>query len=148
MIPDAGVADRPPDRQRIAELAERFIVGAGELDGAGTLALFASDARFLCRIRSDSLPLQRDISGHSFCTELMAEMRAIFPAGVKQDVQSILVDGNYAIVESVGFGQSISGAIYNNNFCFVIKFKDYLITEVREYADFLHVKEAIFDNLA
>jgi ketosteroid isomerase-like protein len=50
-------------------------------------------------------------------------------------VHNILADGDYVVVEHTGSNATPDGRQYNNNYCWVLNFRDDLIREVREYMD-------------
>lgn len=135
------------DNQVLSEngrVAKALIESLGELDGIETARLLPPDAQFICRARSESLPIQRRISGREFCNDLQAAMREIFPEGVRHVAKSVIDCGDIVTVESECYGVTTSGKIYNNYFAFIVKFKDSKVVEIREYTDFLHTYEVLF----
>lgn len=47
----------------------------------------------------------------------------------------ILADGDHVVVEHTGRNATPDGRPYENNYCWVLTFRDDLISEVREYMD-------------
>lgn len=127
-------------------LARRFVESLGKLGSDETARMLAPDAVFHLRIRSESLPMNKDVSGKQFCAELQPMMKSVFPDGVRHEVKSTFVSGNKAVVESECHGHSISGRYYNNNFAFILTIENGMIADIREYTDFLHTYEIVFQN--
>ena len=50
-------------------------------------------------------------------------------------VRSIHADGDFVVVEHSGRNELPDGRRYDNNYCWVFRFEDGLIQEVREYMD-------------
>jgi uncharacterized protein len=51
------------------------------------------------------------------------------------EVRRIHADGDYVVVEHSGRNELSDGRRYDNNYCWVLRFQDGLIQEVREYMD-------------
>ena len=51
------------------------------------------------------------------------------------EVRCIHADGDYVVVEHSGLNELPDGRRYDNNYCWVIRFNDGFIQEVREYMD-------------
>ena len=51
------------------------------------------------------------------------------------DVHRILADGDHVVVEHTGRNETPDGRQYDNNYCWVMRFDDGLIREIREYMD-------------
>ena len=51
------------------------------------------------------------------------------------EVHSIIAEGDHVAVEHSGRNETSDGRSYNNNYCWVLSFRDGRIVEVREYMD-------------
>jgi ketosteroid isomerase-like protein len=51
------------------------------------------------------------------------------------EVRNIHADGEFVVVEHSGRNEFADGRRYDNNYCWVFRFEDGLIKEVREYMD-------------
>ncbi len=61
-------------------------------------------------------------------------------------LHSIVADGDDVVVEHTGRNATPDGRQYNNNYCWVINFRNGLIREVREYMDTQLVTETFADD--
>jgi uncharacterized protein len=57
------------------------------------------------------------------------------------ELRCIHADGDFVVVEHSGRNETPDGRRYDNNYCWVFRFQDGLIHEVREYMDTLLVTE-------
>jgi ketosteroid isomerase-like protein len=51
------------------------------------------------------------------------------------EVHGIHGDGDFVVVEHSGHNELADGRSYDNNYCWVFRFQDGLVQEVREYMD-------------
>ena len=128
-------------------VAKALVESLGQLGTGATAKLLSAEAEFICRAKSETIPLKRRQSGRDFCEILQPRMHEIFPNGVRHDVISVIESGNRVIVESECDGVTAEGRRYNNYFAFIITLRDGLVTEIREYADFLHTYEVVFKEI-
>ena len=61
-------------------------------------------------------------------------------------VHHIHADGDVVVVEHSGRNELPDGRRYDNNYCWVLRFQDGLITEVREYMDTQLVTDTFGDD--
>ncbi|MGI8433636.1 MAG: nuclear transport factor 2 family protein [Nocardioidaceae bacterium] len=64
------------------------------------------------------------------------------------EVHFIHADGDFVLVEHSGRNELPDGRRYDNNYCWVFRFKDELIHEVREYMDTQLVAETFGDEVS
>ncbi len=83
----------PSPSSALAETAARFVESLGKLGTGETATMLAPGSTFHCRIRSDSLPIKKEMSGAEFCEVLQPGMHAIFPGGVQHEAKSVIVAG-------------------------------------------------------
>ncbi len=57
------------------------------------------------------------------------------PANSGIELRRVHADGNFVVVEHTGRNELPDGRRYDNNYCWVLRFQDGLIQEVREYMD-------------
>jgi uncharacterized protein len=72
---------------------------------------------------------------------LFAGSRDMLSPGSSVQVLDIHGDGDFVIVEHSGHNEMPDGRQYDNNYCWVFRFQDGLIQDVREYMDTLLVTE-------
>ena len=66
--------------------------------------------------------------------------------GVRLSVEHVLVDGNWATVELRSHAMAKNGAPFDNRYCWVIRFQDEVIVEVRAYLDSALVQRIVDEN--
>lgn len=67
--------------------------------------------------------------------QLLGPVRAQLVERVQVTPQRILADGEYVVVEGKGRATTKTGALYNNDYCFVYRLAGGKIVEVTEYLD-------------
>jgi ketosteroid isomerase-like protein len=88
----------------------------------------------------------RYLSKDEFRAHTFTRLNKILPGGAQLHVQSILTDGDWAIVELRSYAVAKSGMRFDNRYCWVIRFKDEMIVEVRAYLDSALVQKLIDAN--
>lgn len=63
--------------------------------------------------------------------------------GVILKVTNILVQNDDAAAELESYSTSLNGMLFNNTYCWIIKFENDIIVEVRAYVDSALVKKVI-----
>jgi ketosteroid isomerase-like protein len=81
---------------------------------------------------------KRDFRIHTF-----DRLIKILPGGAQLRVQQILIDGDWAAVELRSHATAITGMRFDNRYCWVIRFDENLIVEVRAYLDSALVQKLI-----
>ena len=72
--------------------------------------------------------------------------RLVLKGGVIMKVDHSLVSGNTAVVEMTSTSTALNGKAFPNTYCWVVRFVDGMITEVRAYVDSFLVKQVIDEN--
>jgi ketosteroid isomerase-like protein len=86
---------------------------------------------------------KQDFIDHTF-----ARLNKILPGGTQLRVQNILIDGAWAVVELRSFATAKNGMRFDNQYCWVIRFENETIAEVRAYLDSALVQRLIDENPA
>jgi uncharacterized protein len=73
-------------------------------------------------------------------------LAGVLPAGVKLEVKHLYVDGDTAIAELHSTSTTNEGADFANDYCWVCRFEDDLIVEVRAYLDSMMVAYTVLRN--
>jgi uncharacterized protein len=81
---------------------------------------------------------KQDFQIHTF-----DRLNKILPEGAQLRVQHIWVDGDWAVVELRSHATAITGMRFDNRYCWVIRFKEGTIVEVRAYLDSALVQKLI-----
>jgi uncharacterized protein len=88
----------------------------------------------------------RYTSKQDFRIHTFDRLNKILPEGAQLRVQHILIDGDWAAVELRSLATSITGRRFDNFYCWVIRFAENTIVEVRAYLDSALVQKLIDDT--
>jgi ketosteroid isomerase-like protein len=66
--------------------------------------------------------------------------------GIEFTVHGMIAEGDRVAAEVESYAELVNGAVYNNNYHMLFRFRGPKIIEVREYADTLHAKEVFVDT--
>jgi hypothetical protein len=75
--------------------------------------------------------------------QVVGAIRSGFPAGVRFTVDSMTAEGDRVAAEVESQGLHANGRTYNNRYHFLIRVKNGLFVEVKEYMDTLHLHQLI-----
>jgi ketosteroid isomerase-like protein len=67
--------------------------------------------------------------------ELFGAVAETLKPGFSVQVHRIMADGDHVVVEHTGRNETPDGRSYHNNYCWVCRFQDGQIREIREYMD-------------
>jgi hypothetical protein len=84
---------------------------------------------------------KRDFQAHTF-----ARLDKLLPGGTQLHVQSVLVDGDWAVVELRSHATARNGMRFDNRYCWLTRFDGETIVEVRAYLDSALVQRLIDEN--
>jgi len=84
---------------------------------------------------------KQDFHAHTF-----ARLNRILPGGTQLHVENVLTDGDWAVVELRSHATAMNGMRFDNRYCWVIRFANEVIVEVRAYLDSALVQELIDEN--
>jgi uncharacterized protein len=82
-----------------------------------------------------------DFQAHTF-----ARLNKILPGGTQLYVESVMTDGDRAVVELRSRAFAKNGMRFDNHYCWVMRFADDVIVEVRAYLDSALVQKLIDEN--
>lgn len=92
-------------------------------------------------------PLARTYnSKQEFISSTFERLNRILREGVLLKVNNIIVQKEIAVVEMESLSTALNGMPFNNTYCWVVKFDDNLIIEVRAYVDSALVQKIIDEN--
>jgi ketosteroid isomerase-like protein len=66
-----------------------------------------------------------------------------FPKGIKFVIHDLTAEDDRVAVQAESFAVHVSGKLYNNKYHFLVRFRDGLITEFKEYMDTEMVTEIL-----
>lgn len=81
-----------------------------------------------------------------FISSTFERLNRVLREGVVLKVSNILVQEDTAVVEMESLSTALNGMPFNNTYCWVVKFDDNLIVEVRAYVDSALVQKVINEN--
>jgi hypothetical protein len=82
----------------------------------------------------------------SFVEATFKRLAGVLDGGVKLYVEHVFVDGDVTIVELRSTSTSNEGAAFDNRYCWVCRFENDVIVEVRAYLDSMMVAYTIMRN--
>ena len=78
-----------------------------------------------------------------FIQRAISRLKKSLKGTIKWQVQSIFIDGNAAIVEMRSDAVAAKGHVYNNQYAWIMKFKQGMIIEARVYYDDVLVDQTV-----
>jgi uncharacterized protein len=81
-----------------------------------------------------------------FLAHTFARLDKILKEGVVLRVTNIMVDGDSAAVEMESLSTALNGKAFDNRYCWIARFSDGTIVEVRAYLDSALVQRLIDEN--
>lgn len=88
----------------------------------------------------------RYLSKVDFHAHTFARLNRILPGGTQLHVENVLTDGDRAVAELRSHATARNGMRFDNRYCWVMRFKDERIVEVRAYLDSALVQRLIDEN--
>jgi ketosteroid isomerase-like protein len=85
-------------------------------------------------------------SKEDFLKNTFERLDKVLKKGVILKVDHALVSGDTAVVEMTQTSTALNGKAFPNTYCWVVRFVDGMITEVRAYVDSFLVKQVIDEN--
>jgi ketosteroid isomerase-like protein len=85
-------------------------------------------------------------SKEDFLKKTLERLDTLLKGGVILKVDHTLVSGDTTVVEMTQTSTALNGKAFPNTYCWVVRFVDGMITEVRAYVDSFLVKQVIDEN--
>jgi ketosteroid isomerase-like protein len=85
-------------------------------------------------------------SKHDFLSHTFERLGKILKDGVMLEITNLLLDGDTAAVEMKSLSTAKNGVPFNNTYCWIVRFRDSMIVEVRAYLDSALVQKLIEEN--
>jgi uncharacterized protein len=82
----------------------------------------------------------------NFLAHTFARLDKLLKEGVVLRVSNLLVDGDTAVVELESLSTALNGKPFDNRYCWIARFSNGTIVEVRAYLDSALVKQLIDEN--
>jgi uncharacterized protein len=81
-----------------------------------------------------------------FLEKTFQRLNKILGEGVILKVNNIIIEDDTAVVEMESLSTALNGIPFNNTYCWIVRFENDLIVEVRAYVDSALVQRVIDDN--
>ena len=122
----------------------RLFSGLESGDGAALFAHVADDVDWIVE---GTHPL----AGHyhskaEFQQHTFAKLAKVLPDGVKLHVTNLITSGDWAVVELQSMATAKNGLRFDNRYCWVVRFANGKIVEVRAYLDSALVQRLFDEN--
>ena len=92
-------------------------------------------------------PLAGHYSGkQAFIAGTFAKLGRVLPQGAQLHVENMIVQDDQAVVELHSLATAKNGMRFDNRYCWVVYFRDRIITRVRAYLDSAMVAELFAEN--
>ncbi len=85
-------------------------------------------------------------SKDDFILHTFGRLNKILKEGVILEVKNIFIDFDVAIVEMESLSTTLNGKPFNNTYCWITRFENDIIVEVRAYVDSALVQKVIDEN--
>ncbi|MDO8870113.1 MAG: ketosteroid isomerase [Methanobacteriaceae archaeon] len=85
-------------------------------------------------------------SKDDFILHTFGRLNKILKEGVILEVKNIYIDVDVAIVEMESLSTALNGKPFNNTYCWITRFENDIIVEVRAYVDSALVQKVIDEN--
>jgi ketosteroid isomerase-like protein len=85
-------------------------------------------------------------SKNDFILNTFQRLNKLLKEGVILKVNNIIVQNDTAVVEMESLSTALNGKPFNNTYCWVCRFEDDIIMEVRAYVDSALVQRLINEN--
>ena len=85
-------------------------------------------------------------SKQDFILNTFGRLNKILKVGVLLKVTNILVEGDTVVAELISLSTALNGKPFNNTYCWVCRFENDMIVEVRAYVDSALVQLVIDEN--
>ena len=86
------------------------------------------------------------ISKQDFYEHTFARLNKILPGGTKLHIEHIFLSGDNAVLELRSMATAKNGMRFDNRYCWIVRFQDEMIVEVRAYLDSALVQKLIDEN--
>jgi ketosteroid isomerase-like protein len=128
------------EAERNKDLARRFIEAANRNDALAIAAMYAEDG---VHSVNGTTPISRSYTK----TEMIAAAGGIFapfPEGLKFEIVGMIAEGDKVALETRSCGRHVSGAMYRNEYHWIMRFRDGQLVESKEYVDTQLVNDILF----
>jgi uncharacterized protein len=91
------------------------------------------------------------LAGHyhskaEFVAHTFEKLNKVLPGGTQLDLEGILISGDWAVVELHSLATASNGLKFDNRYCWICRFKNDTIVQVRAYLDSALVARLFAEN--
>ncbi len=83
---------------------------------------------------------------HDFQSHTFERLGKLLKDGVMLETTNLLLDGDTAAVEMKSLSTAKNGVPFHNTYCWIVRFRDGMIVEVRAYLDSALVQKLVEEN--
>ena len=131
----------------MTDLSRDFVVELFGLLGTDSDAFFSHVADHVHWTVMGTHPLAGVYHSKSdFLTHTFARLKKILHGGIILKVHHIFVSGDHAVVEMENISTALNGEVFQNTYCWIVRFEGPTIVEVRAYVDSALVASTLADN--
>jgi ketosteroid isomerase-like protein len=125
--------------ERNKELAREFIAALSRADSDWVLDHYADD---MVMWTAGSLAISGP-HGKSEIRALMDGILSAFPTGLSFTITTLTAEADRVAIEAESRGTHVSGKPYHNQYHFLMRIRDGLVIELKEYLDTQHANEVL-----
>lgn len=120
------------------KIVSEFLGCFASKDIAGAMGMTSGNFTWWIGGKKELFPLA-GVKTKAEITALMEYMMARMRTGLTITVKAMIAEGDKVAVEAESYGVDGDGAIYNNEYHFLVVVRDGAIDEVKEYLDTMHM---------
>lgn len=124
--------------ERNKQVAAEFFARLTAKDSVGALALLADDATWWISGKPEALPFA-GVYDKARLSRLFANMAKQLKSGLAMTVKGAIGEGDKVAMEVESLGELTNGRTYQQQYHFLIEFREGKISSVKEYLDTQHV---------
>lgn len=124
--------------ERNKQVAAEFFARLTANDSVGALALLADDATWWISGKPEALPFA-GVYDKARLSRLFANMAKQLKSGLAMTVKGAIGEGDKVAMEVESLGELTNGRTYQQQYHFLIEFREGKISSVKEYLDTQHV---------
>jgi len=121
------------------KLAHELLRALSRADAEWVAAHYAEDMQLWT---AGSLPFS-GVSNREQALASMPEILGIFPKGIEFTIQAMTAEGERVAIEATSRGTTFRGDEYAQEYHFLLRVRDGMIVELREYMDTDHARKVL-----
>lgn len=136
---DGGTSERGSLESRNKQLAIEFMAAISRGDGHAVRDFYTPDGKV---VSLGSLPFSGTYTRDEL-VPVMAGIFQVFPQGLELRILDMTAEGNRVAIEAESYGKTVTGAIYNNHYHFLLIAENGKVKLFKEYMDTKHAYDVL-----